>query len=114
MITISNIRENPEGEYVGRANKTFGVNTSPLANPFPLTKESEREEVISKYGIWLEQQRHSVPVRPELERLKKIYLETGNLNLVCWCYPKRCHAEIIREILLEEIKNGQVGKTLER
>jgi hypothetical protein len=118
VITISNIRKNSKGEYVGRANKTFGVKESSLANSFPLNKEREREYVIEMYKHWLESvltvDGEDNPVRIELNRLRNIYLETGELNLVCWCHPKRCHAEIIREFLLEEIKNGQVETKMER
>lgn len=108
MITISNIRQNPRGEYVGRENKTFGVKESPLANPFPLTRESDRDDVIEEYRVWLNQKLYPEnrlnPARTEIERLKAMYKKTGELNLVCWCFPRRCHAEIIRDVILEETK----------
>ena len=102
-ITISNIRQNPKGEYIGRENKTYGVRESPLANPFPLTRESERDGVIEDYREWLEKSLTEDFVRTEIERLKKIYLDTGELNLVCWCFPRRCHGEVIRDVILREI-----------
>jgi len=105
MITISNIRYNPKGEYIGRENKTFGVKESPLANPFPLKKECERDNIIGLYEIWLTQnvlRIENSPARTELNRLKKIYEETGKLNLVCWCFPRRCHGEVIRDEILKE------------
>jgi len=107
MITISNIRQNPKGEYIGRENKTYGVHESPLANPFPLKRESERDGVIEMYGHWLDSvltvDGEDNPVRIELNRLKNIYQDTGELNLVCWCFPRRCHGEIIRDIILRKI-----------
>jgi hypothetical protein len=109
-ITISNIRQNPKGEYIGRENKTFGVNESPLANPFALKRESERDGVIEEYRVWLEDNLYhrlrsfsAASIRNEIERLKKIYVDTGELNLVCWCFPRRCHGEVIREIILREL-----------
>lgn len=105
-ITISNIRQNSKGEYIGRENKTYGVRESPLANPFPLKKESERDGVIDQYRDWLESvltvDGEDNPVRIELNRLKKIYRDTGELNLVCWCFPRRCHGEVIREVIMRE------------
>lgn len=103
MITISNIRQNSKGEYIGRENKTFGVGESPLSNPFPLKRESERDGVIDRYRYWLEESLTEDFVRVEIERLKKIYVDTGELNLVCWCFPRRCHGEVIREVILREI-----------
>ena len=35
----------------------------------------------------------------ELERLKKLHVEYGKLRLFCWCAPKRCHAETIKQFL---------------
>jgi hypothetical protein len=110
-ITISNIRQNSRGEYIGRENKTYGVKESPLANPFPLTRESERDGVIDKYRDWLNdilypenrlRSPSAISIRNEIERLKKIYLDTGELNLVCWCFPRRCHGEVIREVIERE------------
>ena len=115
-IIISNIRQNPKGEYIGRENKTYGVRESPLANPFPLTRESERDGVIEQYQDWLKDNLYpesrlrspsSVSIRNEIERLKKIYEETGELNLVCWCFPKRCHGEVIRDVILREINETE-------
>jgi hypothetical protein len=30
-------------------------------------------------------------------------LQQGNVNLVCYCHPKRCHAEVIKEVVLDMI-----------
>ena len=105
MITISNIRQNPKGEYIGRENKTYGVHESPLANPFPLKRESERDGVIVSYANWMDlnlRDPFNNPVKEEIERLKAIYRDKGELNLVCWCFPKRCHGEIVREVIMRE------------
>lgn len=76
--------------YVGRENKTYGLIASPLANPFVIG-ELTREEVISKYRVWLWSK-----IKEEdsevLAELKKI---TSDTVLVCWCYPQICHAKII-------------------
>ena len=92
MISIANKKNNPKGEYVGRP--------SVLGNPFKITKESERELVIDKYRQWLQEQirDHNPQVIAELSRLKAI-ADTGDLVLICWCSPRKCHAEVIKEIL---------------
>jgi hypothetical protein len=105
VITISNIRQNSRGEYIGRENKTYGVKESPLANPYPLKRESERDGVIESYAKWMNlnlSDPFSNPVKEEIERLKVIYREKGELNLVCWCFPRRCHGEVIREVIERE------------
>jgi len=50
----------------------------------------------------------------ELDRLRKLYAEQGQLSLVCWCAPMPCHVEVIREYLLKETKmsNQELETTL--
>lgn len=73
---------------------------SVLGNPFKLNKESEREEVIAKYREWLKERirQFDIEVTLELYRLKEI-ADKGDLVLICWCSPKHCHAEVIKEYL---------------
>jgi Domain of unknown function (DUF4326) len=83
------------GEYVGRP--------SPLGNPFKLEGEADREAVSERFEVWLRQQieikdRH---VCSELNRLYRLARDRSELDLVCWCAPRRCHADVIRLVLLE-------------
>jgi Domain of unknown function (DUF4326) len=91
----------PRGEYVGRP--------SPLGNPFKLEHESDRDAVIARYEVWLRERiaARDQRVCDELNRLYVIARDTNLLELVCWCAPKRCHAEVIRKVLLEAFeRNG--------
>jgi len=68
--------------YVGRG--------SPFGNPFVVGVDGTRSEVIRKY-------RQYVRRNPEL--LKLIEEQLRGRDLVCFCAPKACHAEVIFEIL---------------
>ena len=89
VITILNKRKTNEGEYVGRP--------SPLGNPWSITKEMNREQVIAKYKAWLELQwtTNNVRVKNELFRLASILKKQEHLKLLCWCAPKPCHAGLL-------------------
>lgn len=77
--------------YVGRP--------SPLGNPFPMRSEADRNLVVHQYHEWLRKQYRSCGrVRDELERLLVI-AQAGPLELVCWCAPLACHADVIAEAL---------------
>ena len=77
--------------YVGRP--------SALGNPFPMRSEADRERVVAQYRSWLRQQwKTRGPARGELERLLEL-AKAGPLELICWCAPKACHADVIREAL---------------
>lgn len=81
--------------YVGRP--------SPLGNPFPLQRESGRQAVVDAYRGWLRDQwRTRGPARAELERLCAL-ARSGPLELVCFCAPKLCHADVIR-VAIEAIE----------
>jgi Domain of unknown function (DUF4326) len=83
------------GEYVGRP--------SALGNPFKLEQESQRNSVIQQYELWLQERINARDSRVchEFNRLYRIARDQGVLELTCWCAPKRCHADVVRNILLE-------------
>lgn len=71
---------NPEARYVGRPTK--------WGNPYyvgPFT----RDEAVDKYREWLLAQ-------PRL--VEEARQELRGRDLICWCAPKRCHAEVLLEI----------------
>ena len=94
MIRIGNKKNGDIGEYVGRP--------SVLGNPFVINDVYNRKQVIEKYEEWLKEKvRTDDTVRNELKRLRTLYYLDGELVLVCSCSPKSCHAEIIKQAILE-------------
>lgn len=68
--------------YVGRPTK--------WGNPFPVG-EHGRSGAIALYRVWI--------MRPEQARLREqARVELAGRDLVCWCAPSACHAEVLREI----------------
>jgi hypothetical protein len=107
MIRIINKKtSNESGVDIGRP--------SPLGNPFshlPDTlaafRVASRDEAIKRYRDWLlEQLRDNTGVCKVFWDLVKFYKDFGELTLVCWCVPKRCHGEVIKE-LIEKAVNGE-------
>lgn len=90
-----------EGEYVTRR-------FSPLGNPFKITSNLSRSTSIYKYSIWLYDSiiNESSKVINELNRLFDILVKNQKLNLICCCYPKSCHAQIIKQVLLNKYYHG--------
>lgn len=90
MIKIFNKRNYlGDGEYVGRP--------SLLGNPFKAGRDGTREEVVNNlYRNWLWRQIKSKSlVYDELLRLADV-AKNHDLILVCYCFPKLCHANIIK------------------
>ena len=101
ILVVNKRNAGTRSEYVGRP--------SPLGNPFKLERESNRDAVIEQYKVWLRERiaARDRRVCDELNRLYVIARDTGLLELACWCAPKRCHAEVIRKVLLEVLeRNG--------
>jgi hypothetical protein len=100
MINVVNIKD-AKGPYVyiGRYNSYKMLKGSLLANPFFMSNEKDRRVVIDKYRVWL--QRHielKTEVYDYLLYLKHLS-ELDDLNLGCWCSPKECHGDVIKEVL---------------
>ena len=102
MITIVNKHHGSSGVYVGRP--------TVLGNPYTLEAYT-RTDAIARYRIWLRQQwqRHG-EVHAALLQLARRYTERGELTLLCWCAPQRCHAEVIREAVLGIVQHGLVER----
>lgn len=71
----------PGAVYVGRPSK-FG-------NPFEIGRDGTRQQVIDKFLVWLVQQ-------PEL--MVAVRKELQGKDLVCWCAPQACHADVLHHI----------------
>jgi hypothetical protein len=67
---------NEQQEYVGRPSK--------WGNPFVIGKDGSREEVVQKYREYI----LSSPLLNDLHELK-------GKDLVCWCSPEICHADVL-------------------
>lgn len=98
-IIIVNKHHGKSGEYIGHG--------SPLGNPFVIGKDGSREQVIAKYRVWLNEQimRKNPVVLDELNRLGNKAIDDKGLALQCFCYPKPCHGEIIKEKLVKAMYN---------
>lgn len=74
----------PKGSvYVGRPTR--------WGNPFVVGANYTQEEAVEAYRAWL--------MAPERAWLRAEMRESlRGKNLVCWCHPKVCHADVILEV----------------
>lgn len=78
--------------YVGRPTK-WGNPYSHLSGTIALYKVDSREEAILKYREW---------ITNNDELIADAKRELRNRDLVCWCAPSECHADILIEIANSE------------
>lgn len=76
--------------YIGRANRKLGLIGSRFANPFPITEQDDRDAVVTKYGQWLWGQLKAGTIT------EAHLLELEGKDLVCYCAPKRCHGDVLK------------------
>ena len=100
MIEICNLRkQKPTEPYDVKVDRT-----SILGNPFYMKDESQRSVVCDKYEEYFNQKtKTSIAFMCELSILQALYKKYGKLRLFCWCSPKRCHAETIRDYILKSL-----------
>ncbi len=107
-IEIINMRnQKPTMPYDVRIDRA-----SPLGNPYAMATESRRDEVCDMYAnlVYKITKNPGILNKERIRRFKAalndllvIYKEHGKLRLFCWCAPKRCHAETIKEWLGENV-----------
>ena len=93
--------------YIGRP--------SVLGNPYSHKKESiadiivgTRDKSIDLYEKYFYDkiENNDILFISELNKMLDFYKENKELNICCWCSPKRCHGDIIKDYLEKEIKKG--------
>jgi hypothetical protein len=70
--------------YVGRPSK--------WGNPFVIGRDGVRDEVIAKYRAWVVKQ----------PALMNALHELRNKDLICWCAPEACHADVLAELAKQD------------
>lgn len=78
--------------YIGRP--------SPLGNPYKITDSKSRDDVIDAYERYLIGGYESDGrIQRAINDLVEKYLAGEEINLLCFCAPRRCHGEVIREFV---------------
>ncbi len=67
--------------YIGRPSK--------WGNPFHITEDLSRTDVITKYASWVVKQ----------SKLMTTLYELDGKVLGCWCAPEACHGQVLSELL---------------
>lgn len=101
-ITVVNKHHNHTGEYIGRGSPLGNKWTHLDSKHTDVIKVTNREEAVAEYRKWLNQEiEKCTPVAcDELNRLVDIAHRTGELKLQCFCAPKACHGDVIKETIL--------------
>lgn len=86
-----------DGVYVGRPT-VFGNPYSHSEGTLAKYKVATRKEAIEKYREYAEERMESDPeFKASVEALR-------GRNLVCWCAPRPCHADVLLELANAEVK----------
>ena len=110
MITVVNKHHHQATEddvYVGRGSALGNpyTGTKPLASTKAMFQAGSREESIELYESWIREKIRTKD-KAVCKALNEIYLRSvrGSVNLVCFCKPKACHADVIRAIVMEKLE----------
>lgn len=100
MVIVANQRKTKFGEYISRPYV--------LGNPFIVGIDGTRDEVIEKYQVWMyEQIEAKNDIYEELVRFLHIARD-GNLVLLCYCKPKKCHGDHIKDWIDNQLAIEQI------
>lgn len=80
MIKVVHCKKEKYDVYIGRPSK--------WGNPFVIGRNGSREDVIEKYRKYL---LSSPDLLNSLHELK-------DKTLGCWCSPRACHGDVLKEI----------------
>ena len=76
----------------------------PLGNPFKMDSPSQRDEVCDKYEDWVKGKLLQRGAElAQFEELCSIVRGGKDLELVCFCVPKRCHGDTIKRLIEQRL-----------
>lgn len=99
--------------YIGRSGNPIKAKTSimdesfsVLCNPFRISDENSRQEVLMAYSKYANEQMETKgkffkKIQELMNMLKNNQYE--KIYLVCFCKPHDCHGDIIKEIVLQQL-----------
>lgn len=64
----------------------------------------KRDNVCEQYFNWFYKNKHTEKFFMELQRIEYLLKKHRKINLFCWCAPKKCHAETIKQYLEDSLK----------
>lgn len=94
-------------EYIGRP--------SVLGNPYRIGIDGDRAQVVEKFRARLDEVLQD-PTHPVTRRITELELiaRVGDLFLICFCAPKSCHGDVIKEAIerMNGLNTGDERRTL--
>ena len=92
-VKVVHCKKGPYDVYIGRGSK--------WGNPFKIGRDGNREQVIEKYRDYI--------LDGDGKHLLSHLHELKNKTLGCWCKPKDCHGDVLKEMVeILEGRNGNV------
>lgn len=99
-MKIVHCKKEPFDVYIGRPSK-WGNDWSHKEGTKAKFKTKTVEESIEKYREWITQGNENGDGRHLLNDLHEL---KGKV-LGCWCFPQRCHGEVLLELVNEHCKS---------
>lgn len=80
-----------------------------LGNPFTLHREEDRSKVIEQYKEWIYQKiKDKDPTVTLALNTIANTVQQGKVYLICFCAPKPCHGDVIKEIVINKMKEANL------
>jgi hypothetical protein len=88
--------------YIGSESETYDLDKSLFSNPFSKS-EYGREDAVKHFKLYLYRRYFE-----DKEFRTALHSIEGD-TLGCWCYPRRCHGEVIVDLLNIHMESGTEG-----
>ena len=94
--------------YECPSNSFYVDRRSPVGNPFSINSKNNRDCVCFWYEKWFNDRLKGDMTGNFGKYIDEMYgalIKFKVIHLYCWCAPKQCHAQTIKDYLLDRIKH---------
>jgi hypothetical protein len=93
----------PEGATIIKIDRS-----SPLGNPYRMSSEEQRDNVCEAYAHEISRRVKNDPAyRREMVRIYRACERGEHVALMCWCAPRRCHGDAIKDFIEQYLSEGK-------
>lgn len=113
--TNEDYSSNPNNYPIFRGGSVLGnpYTDKNLSGTLAIYKVKNRDEAIDRYSSYFDMQyKHNIRFKTVIDEIYEKYKNGETIYLECYCKPKRCHGDIIKEKIQQRLLKEKIQEIM--